>query len=202
MTSGQPDTAAAAAVEPTGGRGKRSDARRNRDRLLDAAREALSSGQGGFVLEAVARDAGVGIGTLYRHFPTRERLIEAVYASEVELLAGRAVTLLEQMPAALALRAWLEQFTQFAATKRGMLEALRTDALAAAEEVERSGVRERITAAITPILDAGARDGSLRADVHAQDVVILVAGALLPAQTDAAQTQRILGLVLDALRSR
>ncbi|MBC8991452.1 TetR/AcrR family transcriptional regulator [Micromonospora chalcea] len=200
MTSPRQGTAPPTAVEPTGGRGKRSDARRNRDRLLEAARQALSSGEGGFVLEAVARDAGVGIGTLYRHFPTRERLIEAVYASEVDLLIGRAVALLEQMPARDALRAWLEQFTQFAAAKRGMLDALRTEALAAAEEVERSGVRERITAAIAPILAAGACDGSLRADVQARDVVALVAGALLPAQVDAAQTQRILGLVLDALR--
>ncbi len=188
------------APEPAGGRGQRSDARRNRDRLLEAARRALSGGQGGFVLEAVARDAGVGIGTLYRHFPTRERLIEAVYDADVDLLAGSAATLLEQLPAREALRAWLDQFTQFAATKRGMLDALRIEALASAQEAERSGVRERLTAAIDPILRAGARDGTLRADAQIQDVVLLIAGALLPAQADVAQTKRIMGLVLDALR--
>lgn len=186
--------------EHDGVRVKRSDARRNRDRLLEAARKALSSGQEGLVLEAVARDAGVGIGTLYRNFPTRERLIEEVYAAEVDLLTGRAATLLEQMPARDALRAWLYQVTRFAATKRGMSMTLQIEAAAAAEEAARSGVRERITVAIVPLLEAGARDGSLRADVRAGDVVLLIAGALLPAQIDAAQTERIMDLVLDALR--
>lgn len=183
-----------------GGRRQRSDARRNRDRLVDAARRALSSGEGTLSLEAVAREAGVGIGTLYRNFSNREQLVEAVYAAEVENLTARAAELAGQMPPREALRAWLIQFAAFAATKRGVVEVLGFGAITGPGPMNHTGSLERVTAAITPLLKAGAQDGSLRSDVDPQDVVILVAGALMPVRTDAQQTERLLNLVLDALR--
>ncbi|MCD0444383.1 TetR/AcrR family transcriptional regulator [Glycomyces sp. A-F 0318] len=185
---------------PAGGRRQRSDARRNRDRLVEAARRALSSGEGAFSLEGVAREAGVGIGTLYRNFGNREQLVEAVYAAEVENLTARAAELARRMPPREALRAWLIQFAAFAATKRGVVEVLGFEAITGPGPMNHTGSLERVTAAITPLLEAGARDGSLRADVDPQDVVMLVAGALMPVRTDAAQTERLLNLVLDALR--
>jgi len=167
---------------------------------VEAARQALSSGEGTLSLEAVARQAGVGIGTLYRNFANREELVEAVYAAEVEALTARAAELAEHLPPREALRAWLVQFAAFAATKRGMVEVLGFGAVAGPRSMDHTGTLDRIAAAIAPLLNAGARDGSLRADVHPQDVVILLAGAMLPVRTDAAQTERLLGLVLDALR--
>ncbi|MDA0564176.1 TetR/AcrR family transcriptional regulator [Streptomonospora sp. S1-112] len=181
-------------------RRRRADAERNRRALLDAARAALAEGEGSFSLEAVARVAGVGIGTLYRHFPTREALVTAAYDAEVEDLLAQAGRLLEALPPREALRAWLDQFARFAATKRGMLDALRLDVLDSARRPDVAGMRERMAAAITPVLAAGAGDGSLRADVRAVDVVLLAAGALMPIRVDAAQTDRLLRLVMDALR--
>src|SRR5215475_12675302 len=102
----------------------RADAVRNRDRLLEAAKAVFSAGGGEASLEAVARKAGVGIGTLYRHFPTREALFEAVYRHEVDQLSELAERLaLEEAPVD-ALRHWLHANVRLVATKKGMLEAL------------------------------------------------------------------------------
>ncbi len=184
----------------SGGRSARSDARRNRDRLVEAARRALSDGAGTLSLEAVARAAGVGIGTLYRNFAGREQLLDAVYAAEIDALIASASEAVDHLPPRDALHAWLLQFAAFAATKRGMVEALGPEAVTAAKPRDYVGTVDKIAAAMAPLLRAGAQDGSLRADVHPHDVVILVAGALMPLRTDAAQTDRLLGLVLDALR--
>lgn len=181
-------------------RRRRADAERNRRALLDAARTALADGAGSFSLEAVARAAGVGIGTLYRHFPTREALVTAAYEAQVEDLLAQAGTLLESLPPREALREWLRQFAQFATTKRGMLDALRVGMLESAQQHDVAGVRDRMAEAIAPILAAGAAEGSLRADARAEDIVLLAAGALMPVHVDAARTARLLDLVLDSLR--
>ncbi|HWV76005.1 MAG TPA: TetR/AcrR family transcriptional regulator [Isoptericola sp.] len=190
--------------EPTGfapaSRRRRADAERNRQALLDAAREALADGNGTFSLEAVARAAGVGIGTLYRHFPNREALVTAAYEAQVEDLLAQGTRLLDAMPAREALREWLGQFARFVSTKRGMLDALRLGMIESAQQHDVTGMRDRMAAAIAPMLDAGARDGTLRPDVHPADVVLLVAGSLMPLQADEAQTERLMSLVLDALR--
>ncbi|MQM24539.1 TetR/AcrR family transcriptional regulator [Glycomyces albidus] len=184
---------------PAEGRPRRSDARRNRDRLVEAARRALSSGEGSLSLESVAREAGVGIGTLYRNFANREQLVEAVYEAEVDRLVTRAAELADRMPPREALRSWLVEFAGFAAAKRGMVEVLGFGAVAGPGALDHTRTLKRIADAITPMLHAGAQEGSLRADVDPQDVVILVAGALMPVRTDADQTARLLDLVLDAL---
>src|ERR1700676_3282852 len=98
----------------------RADAVRNRERVLEAAKAVFSAGGPEASLEAVARGAGVGIGTLYRHFPTREALFEAVYRREVEHLADLAEQLKREMAPAEALRRWLRSNVEFVATKKGM----------------------------------------------------------------------------------
>ncbi|MCA1192779.1 TetR/AcrR family transcriptional regulator [Saccharopolyspora sp. 6V] len=179
----------------------RADARRNREKLLAAASAAFAAG-GTVSLEAVAREAGVGIGTLYRHFPTREALVEAVYATELDDVAGSAAALLAELPPDAALRAWMRRYAAFVATKRGMFDTLSASWSAGSMSV--STTRERITGALATLLDAGARDGSLRADVEAEDVLAMLLGAFHSAVAEGApeRTDRVLDLVLDAVRPR
>src|SRR3954447_18552725 len=113
-----PDRSAASARKP------RVDAVRNRERVLEAAKAVFSAGGPDASLEAVARQAGVGIGTLYRHFPTREALFEAVYRREVEQLAELAEELKAEASPVEALRRWLRSNVEFVATKKGMSKAL------------------------------------------------------------------------------
>jgi len=178
----------------------RADARRNRDALVDAARAALASDSAEFTLEGVARDAGVGIGTLYRHFPTRPALVEAVYSAELADLADSAATLLDELEPDAALRAWVHRYARFTATKRGMMDTLRAGL--AEGTITASSTRERLTAAIAPLLAAGARAGTVRADVEPGDVLALLLGASLATAADRTteRTERLLVLALDALR--
>src|SRR6201997_5400778 len=104
----------------------RSDARRNREKLLEVATAAFAAADGRAVsLESIARDAGVGIGTLYRHFPNREALVEAIYRTELAEVAGAAAELLKRHPPRAALRRWMDRYAGFVAAKRGMAESLR-----------------------------------------------------------------------------
>jgi AcrR family transcriptional regulator len=188
-----PDTTAASAPPPA----RRADAERNRRRLLDAAVGAFAHDDGA-ALEAIARAAGVGIGTLYRHFPTRAALVEAVYRDEQARLCADAPDLLASHgTAAAALRAWIGRYAEFVATKRSMGEALR--ALIAEGTITSGETRRVLGTAIQPTLDAGARDGTLRADVRAEDVVAGLAGAVVMA-SDAEQRERLLDLLLAGLR--
>src|SRR6266700_1610357 len=109
--------ATAGTDQPPRPRALRADARRNRERLLHAALRAFSSG-GEVTLEAIARQAGVGIGTLYRHFPTREALVEAVYRGEVARLRDTAAALLASQPPEAALRAWMDSFASYVTAKQ------------------------------------------------------------------------------------
>lgn len=102
----------------------RSDARRNRERLLHAAAAAFTANGASASLESIARDAGVGIGTLYRHFPNREALVEAVYQAELAEVAAAAGQLLKRHPPKIALRRWMDRYASFVAAKRGMAESL------------------------------------------------------------------------------
>ena len=146
----------------------RSDARRNRDKLLQVATAAFATAEGRPVsLESIARDAGVGIGTLYRHFPTREALVEAVYAAELDDVTGSAPALLARLPPDAALRAWMDRYAEFSTRKRGMIGTLRAG-WSAGRITPRT--RERINAAIGTILEAGTQSGAFRDDVEADDV--------------------------------
>ncbi|HEY1618866.1 MAG TPA: helix-turn-helix domain-containing protein [Streptosporangiaceae bacterium] len=177
----------------------RADAERNRDRLLEAARAAFSSGAP-VTLEQVARDAGVGIGTLYRHFPTREALVEALYRQELADLCASAASLLAGNPPERALRAWMGNFTGYVLAKREMASALR--ALFAAGTVTVPQIREELAAAVQAILDAGVADGTLRADVRAGDLVAATVGMFTATSLEGGHEQldRMLDLLTDAVR--
>ncbi|SFW79226.1 TetR/AcrR family transcriptional regulator [Amycolatopsis australiensis] len=178
----------------------RSDARRNREKLLAVARAAFAGAEGPVALEAVAREAGVGIGTLYRHFPTREALVEAVYAAELDDVTASAPALLEELPPEVALRAWMDRYAAFVATKRGMADVLR--ASLASGRITTPVTRKRITAAIGAILEAGARAGTLRAGIDPEDVTLMLLGVFLStvAVEDPARIGRMLDLLAAALR--
>lgn len=180
----------------------RADARRNRKKLIAAARTAFAEADDTVPLEGIARAAGVGIGTLYRHFPTREALVEAVYAAELDDVTASAAGLLDRLPPEAALRAWMDRYAAFVATKRGMIDTLRAGW--ASGRMSTPTTRARITAAIAEILSAGARAGSLRADVESDDVTAMLLGVFLStaAGSDPDQSGRLLDLIVDALRPR
>lgn len=181
------------------GRPLRADAQRNRDTLVAVARAAFTAADDAVPLEEIARGAGVGIGTLYRHFPTREALVEAVYAAELDDVVASAGALLAEFPPDVALRAWMNRYAAFVATKRGMIDTLRAGW--ASGRLATPTTRERITAAIASILAAGAQAGCLRADVDPADVTAMMLGVFLSTATSTAdQTKRLLDLVADALR--
>jgi AcrR family transcriptional regulator len=147
----------------------RVDAVRNRERLLEAAKAVFSAGGPDASLEAVARRAGVGIGTLYRHFPTREALFEAVYRREVEHLADLAEQLKGEVAPAEALRRWLRSNVEFVATKKGMSAAL---ALAAHSSSELYAYTfDRLTKAVGALLGRAAAAGEIRADISPEDLL-------------------------------
>jgi AcrR family transcriptional regulator len=183
-------------------RATRADAQRNREKLLDVARTAFAAADGAVALEGIAREAGVGIGTLYRHFPTREALVEAVYAAELDDVTGNVPALLRELPADAAFRAWMGRYAAFIATKRGMVDTLLAGW--ASGRITTPTTRERITAAIATIMAAGAEDGSLRADVDPQDVTAMLLGIFLSTTADGTPERagRLLDLVMDALRPR
>lgn len=174
----------------------RSDARRNRERLLQKAAEAFTDADAPASLEGIARAAGVGIGTLYRHFPTREALVEAVYRAELAEVSASADHLVTRYPPPVALRRWMDRYASFVAAKRGMAESLR--AMFDSGTVGRSETQANITGAVQTILTAGADDGSLRSDVSAADVVSSLLGIFLASQSHE-QAQRLLDLLVDGL---
>jgi AcrR family transcriptional regulator len=201
LTSADPTpTGTAPGEKPRGPRAPRTDALRNRDTLLRVARAAFATADGTVSLEGIAREAGVGIGTLYRHFPTREALVEAVYAAELDDLTGSVPTLLAQLPPDAALRTWMGRYATFVATKRGMADTFR--AAVASGRIATPITRERITTAIATILARGADTGSLRADVASEDIAAMLLGIFLTTTAAPEQTGRLLDLVMDALRPR
>jgi AcrR family transcriptional regulator len=179
----------------------RADAQRNRENLLAAARRAFAAGDATVALEAIARDAGVGIGTLYRHFPTREALVEAVFRAERDRLCDSAGELLTTHRPDGALRAWMDQFADYVAIKRDMADTLRV--LVASGAVTSSEAREQLSTAAAKLLTAGAAAGTLRADVRPEDVVVSLVGIFLtcgaPEQRD--QANRLLDLLMAGLRA-
>ncbi|MGW5086898.1 TetR/AcrR family transcriptional regulator [Streptomyces coelicoflavus] len=199
----EPSPAAAARPGPPAhpDRPLRAHARRNREKLVAAARDAFTAADDTVPLEGIAREAGVGIGTLYRHFPTREALVEAVYAAELDDVTDGASALLDRLPPERALRAWMERYAEFVATKRSMLNTLHS--AWASGRLATPATRERITAAIGVILTEGVRAGSLRADVAPDDVTAMLLGVFLSTAADdePERTHRLLDLVVDALRA-
>jgi AcrR family transcriptional regulator len=152
----------------------RADAVRNRERVLEAAKAVFSAGGPDASLEAVARRAGVGIGTLYRHFPTREALFEAVYRREVEQLGELAEQLKNEAKPVDALRRWLRSNVEFVATKKGMSAAL---ALAVQSSSELHAYSfDRLTKAIGALLDRAVAAGEIRSDISPEDILRALVG--------------------------
>ncbi|HEX6714094.1 MAG TPA: helix-turn-helix domain-containing protein [Thermoleophilaceae bacterium] len=180
-------------------RPKRADARRNYDQLIAAAREAFKEKDRSASLEDIARRAGVGIGTLYRHFPTRSDLIEAVYVEEVEALARSAedVTDLEPWD---GLIKWLHGFVDYIATKQALAEEL--FAIAEHNADVFSNCREALNSAGRPLLERAQADGVVRRDTDIQDVIRMVAGIAKMPAAEPGEIDRVLDLALDGLRVR
>jgi AcrR family transcriptional regulator len=178
----------------------RSDAVRNRERVLEAAKAVFSAGGSDASLEAVARRAGVGIGTLYRHFPTREALFEAVYRREVEQLGELAEQLKDVADPLDALRHWLRSTVEFVATKKGMSAALALAAYGSAELKKYSS--DRLANAVGALLDRAVAAGDVRSDVSPEDLIRVLVGMCQMHDQPGWQStvSRLLDVFLDGLR--
>lgn len=179
-------------------RRSRSDALRNRERLLEVAARVFAEQGLDTAPAAIAKQAGVGVGTLYRHFPTREALIDAAYQQQLTTVCDRAPDLLAQHPAVEATRLWMGHFIGYATAKSGMSEAL--NAVIASGVDPYSDSRERLTTAVATLLAAGARDGSLRGDAEPADVLLLLGGIAYAARHGTEeQARRLVDFAMDAL---
>lgn len=178
----------------------RADAIRNRERVLEAAKAVFSAGGPEASLEAVARKAGVGIGTLYRHFPTREALFEAVYRREVQQLTELAEQLKSEADPVEALRRWLRSNVEFVATKKGMSAAL---ALAVQSSSELTAFSfERLTKAVGALLDRAVAAGEIRSDISPEDILRALVGMCYLHDQPGWQNSvvRLLDVFVDGLR--
>jgi len=184
------------------GRRLRTDALRNRARLIEAAAEVFGRGAPHASLEAVAREAGVGIGTLYRHFPTREALFEAVYRREVDQLGDLAERLARDAEPVQALRRWLHANVRLVATKRGMVEALQLAAIGSPELKAYSF--DRLKTGLALLLDRGVASGELRPDITAEDLLRTVVGIFYADSSSRwpASALRIIDVFIEGLRRR
>ena len=180
-------------------RPKRADARRNYDKLVGAARAAFAADGTSASLEDVARRAEVGIGTLYRHFPTRQHLLEAVYVDEVEAMSRQADDLAELAPWD-ALSEWLHRFVGFAATKRALAEELL--AYMDQDAVVFQSCRTAVTDAGERLLRRAQEAGVARPDTNFNDVGRMISGIAAIRNAEPDEIERILELALDGLRYR
>jgi AcrR family transcriptional regulator len=180
----------------------RADAARNRERVLTAAKEVFSAGGAEASLEAVARAASVGIGTLYRHFPTREALFEAVYRREVQQLADLAERLKQETPPIEAVREWMRSNVKFVATKKGMSAAL---ALAAYKNSELFSYSfDQLTRAAGGLLERAIAAGEIRDDISPEDLLRALVGMCYMHDQPGWQKSvlRLVDVFIDGLRIR
>jgi AcrR family transcriptional regulator len=178
----------------------RADARRNRDRLVEVAASAFAEHGVDTPLEDIARRAGVGIGTLYRHFPTREHLVEVVYRHEVEALRAAADELARRHAPDVALAEWMQRFVDYIAAKRGMANSLRILLTTNSELfAEASGM---IPLALRRLIDAAIADGSIRSDIETSDVLLALSGISGAPDTPdwRGRWRRLVSLLMDGLR--
>jgi len=180
----------------------RADARRNYQALLSAANAAfIEQGADDASLEEIARRAGVGIGTLYRHFPTRQALLEAVYRDQVEVMSARAEALLADAPPGEALVAWLRALVEFGSTKRSLTSGILATLDKDSELVSSCSAMMRQSA--TALLSRAQEAGEVRPDANALDLIRLVHAVSMTVQRgggDAGQADRMIGLIMDGLR--
>ena len=180
-------------------RPKRADARRNYEKVLAAAREAFAEGGESTALEEIARRAGVGIGTLYRHFPNRQALVEALYVGEVDEIC-RSADALEDVDPWEALSSWFERFIGYIATKQALANELLNYLDRDAQLFK--ACRTSLWEAGEPLLRRAQEAGAVRPDVSIGEVMQMVMGIAKIPTGDPAQTQQILRIALDGLRYR
>ena len=178
----------------------RSDAQRNIDALLEAAKAVFASSGVDAPVREIAERAGVGVGTVYRHFPQRSDLVTAVFRHEVDACAEAAPALAAGHGPGDALALWLQRYTHFIATKRGLAAALHSgdpafDALPIY-------FQQHLRPALGSLLESAAAAGEVRADVEPNDLLKAVANLCLPANDDPGHTQRMVALLIDGLRYR
>ena len=160
--------------EPAAVRKPRADAERNRIRLLETAKAAFAKKGSGASLDEIARTAGVGAGTLYRHFPTRDALVAAVYRNETEQLVVAATRLAETHPPVMALREWLLLFVDYIATKHGMSEVL--NSIVGGTSDLYSASTAQVKQAMAKLVDRAVASGDIRLDLDPLDLLRALAG--------------------------
>ena len=188
--------------EPAAVRKPRADAQRNRIRLLETAKAAFAEKGSGASLDEIARTAGVGAGTLYRHFPTRDALVEAVYRNETEQLVAAADRLAETHPPMTALREWLLLFVDYMAAKHGMYEAL--NSLAGGTSDLYSASRTQMKQAIAQLVERAAASGDIRLDIEPLDLLRAIAGVGNMGSGPGGKTaaKRLVDILIAGLRTR
>jgi AcrR family transcriptional regulator len=194
------DTPDELAIEDAGGAGRcmRADARRNNERLVTAAREVFAKCGGGASMEAIAKQAGVGVGTLYRHFPKRIDIVEAVYRTDVDELICAAEDAVAHNEPWQALVVWLEAFLRYGQVKRTFLNELHE----AFDKNPRLKVasRERINKAVDAVLGRAQQAGAARTDLDGSDLMQILGPMCTSATLTEAQGERLLAMILDGLR--
>jgi len=184
--------------EEPAGRPMRADARRNYERLVDAARKVFADQGGGASMEAIAKQAGVGVGTLYRHFPKRIDVVEAVYRDDVDQLVGSAERGMSELGPWAALEAWLRAYVDYGRAKRTFLNELH-EAFEKNPDLKPAS-RDRIWAACNRVLSRAQEAGQARSDIDGQDLMQLVSPMCMNSTLTVEQGERLLALVLDGLR--
>jgi AcrR family transcriptional regulator len=190
-------TSATTTLPPQDRKPLRADARRNYDKLITAAREAFGAVGSSASLEDIARQAGVGIGTLYRHFPTRQDLIEAVYVDQVDTLTAAAAEF-SSLPPWEAFSSWLHSFVSYMATKRALRDALIASLGRDSEFF--AYCRTSMHEAGAPLMKRAQEAGVVRSDATLDDVMKLVGGISMVHFDDPKQVEKVLGMAIDGLR--
>lgn len=180
----------------------RADARRNREKLIEIAAQAFSEQGASASLEDIARRAGVGIGTLYRHFPTREHLVESVYRRELELLATAAHAFMAEEEPEMAVEKWMYRFVDYMATKRGMANSLKL--LFTSNSALFSEGSKILHSAFEELLAHAREAQAVKGDIDAADVLNALFGVYsVPEGPDwRPRAHRIVRLIMDGLRTR
>jgi AcrR family transcriptional regulator len=178
----------------------RADASRNREKLVEIAATAFAERGGNASLEEIARQAGVGIGTLYRHFPTREHLVEVLYRREVEALCAAAEELALREAPDVALAEWMQRFVDYIAAKRGMANSLRI--LFDANSEVFANTSGMVALALQRLVDAAIADGSIRSDIDISDISQALSGIYSAPDTPdwRDRSRRLVSLLMDGLR--
>jgi AcrR family transcriptional regulator len=186
-------------AEPAG-RKPRADAARNRALLIETAKACFAKSGAATTLEEVAREAGVGIGTLYRHFPTRDALVEQVYRDALDRLAADAERLIKEQPPLEALEQWLFLFIDYIATKKLMHDLLAT--LAAGAAALQAQTKPRLEGAITALLDRAKASGDVKPEVAPYDLLFAIGGlAYMGAATDwVPRARRMVGILIAGIK--